>query len=379
MEATQVIGEWDAGFREFSVVETADGLKVRFPEAPEGFEATLVESSPHHYRLEGGPLPDAEIWIEPEQRASLGGVVPLTRLDHPAQSQPGSGLVAPPLDLDDAEEEAFIEAWARVDHPSHVTPGELGGFVVHRFVQWLMDRNLVIFHGSNDLELEVLTPVRRSMEALNTGSRGNLAAVYGTHDGLWSMFFAIVDRKRLRGTIRNGVDRHHSPTGRYLDLYHFSVDQGVLEQRPFTTGALYLLPRADFECLPLYPGGPPSPEWACKNEVTPLARLTVSPGDFPFLDQIGGHDDGALIELEAVADEVYDGVVSARRIEGGVEIVTNAERATVDRLVELSRQFFPDVARRVTDDAWGIKVAMTGPDAFQQGMQRRFSELLEKH
>ncbi|MGH8911032.1 MAG: hypothetical protein ACRDVD_00850 [Acidimicrobiia bacterium] len=38
-----------------------------------------------------------------------------------------------------------------------------------------------------------------------------------------------------------------------------------------------------------------------------------------------GHDDGALIELEAVADEVYDGVVHARTIEGGVEIVTTQQ------------------------------------------------------
>ncbi len=43
-------------------------------------------------------------------------------------------------------------------------------------------------------DLTELRPERQSMELSDETGRGNMAAVYGTHDGLWSMFFAIIDR-----------------------------------------------------------------------------------------------------------------------------------------------------------------------------------------
>ena len=33
------------------------------------------------------------------------------------------------------------------------------------------------------------------MEMMDETGRGNIAGVYGTHNGLWSMFFAIIDRE----------------------------------------------------------------------------------------------------------------------------------------------------------------------------------------
>ena len=61
---------------------------------------------------------------------------------------------------------------------------------------------------------------------------------------------------------------------------------------------------------------------------------------------------------------VYDAVTSAHRTGNGFEIVTTAEEAVVDRFIELSAQFYPDVARaaRLTDA--GIRISMTGPPAF---------------
>lgn len=376
MDARDLIGSWDAELRQFGVVDGPSGVMVRFPEAPSGYEGRLVEAGEDRWRIEGGPFPGAELVSNGSGGWSIGGYVPLTRLDRPAASAAGAGLTAPPLDLDPAESDDFTRLWARLDHPSHQPDVDTGGHAPHRFVQWLMASDLVIFHGSNDPGLDELSPVRRSMEMFDSAARGNLNAVYGTHDGLWSMFFSIIDRSKLEGSIRNGVDRFHGPDGDHLDLYHFSVHHELLEQRPFTTGALYLLPRDRFTCLPLYPGGPPSPEWACHETVRPLARLILTPDDFPFLDQIGGHDDGPLIDFERAADRVYGAVVEARRIDGGVEIVTTADLAVVEQMAELSRHFFPMVQRTIWNHPRGNVVAMTGPEAFERAMGDRFADLL---
>jgi len=281
------------------------------------------------------------------------------------------------MELDEREAAHYAGLWARIDHPSAPPEIDLDGYAPHRLVRWLMANRLVIFHGSNRLDLDELSPIRKSMELADTAGRGNLGAVYGTHDGLWSMFFAVVDRARLVGSIRNGVDSHRSVGGDELDLYHFSLHHESLSQRPFTTGAVYLLPRLRFERLPLYPGGPASHEWACDGPVRPLARLIVRPEDCPFLDQIGGHDDTELIDFGRLADSVYDEAVSARLIEGGIEIATICDGATVDGLVEASRRFYPDVVCTPADQPLGTLLTMTGPAAFQQAMATRFGHLLD--
>ncbi|HEY5652035.1 MAG TPA: hypothetical protein VIW46_11340, partial [Acidimicrobiia bacterium] len=138
-----------------------------------------------------------------------------------------------------------------------------------------MTTDSVIFHGSNRTDIDEFVPQRASMELNDTGGRGNLGAIYGTHDGLWAMFFAIIDRGRLRGSIRNGSTRYETPDRtQSVDRYHFSVHHEMLESAPYTTGALYLLPRAAFDRVPIYPGGPLSNEWACHEPIRPLARLT---------------------------------------------------------------------------------------------------------
>jgi hypothetical protein len=377
MDARMLIGDWDLGWgREFTIEDGQVGLVLRFPECPPGFEARLVEAWEGTFRIEGGAYPGAELRIEGPDRLIVGGLIPVTRLERRAQPPPGGGLVSPPLELADGDVEKCERLWAVADHPSRHLDLDLDGMAALRFVQWLMRNDLVIFHGSNDVGIEELAPVRKSMELSDATGRGNRGAVYGTHDGLWGMFFSVVDRAKLRGSIRNGVDTHWSTSGDRIDLYHFSIHQGMLADRPFTGGALYLLPRHRFTRLPLYPGGPPSHEWACEEAVRPLGRILLQPEDFPFLDRIGGHDDGEIIEFEELADRVYDAVVTAREIEGGIEVVTTATRDEVDRMVEMGRRFHPDVVRTVSEEQSGLRLTMTGPLGFGQTLRSRFSELL---
>jgi hypothetical protein len=39
------------------------------------------------------------------------------------------------------------------------------------------------------------------------------------------------------------------------------------------------------------------PHWICDQSIEPVAKIMVSPQDFPFLDQIHGHNNEKLIEL----------------------------------------------------------------------------------
>lgn len=240
-----------------------------------------------------------------------------------------------------------------------------------------MTTDSVIFHGSNRTDIDEFVPQRASMELNDTGGRGNHGAIYGTHDGLWAMFFAIIDRGRLRGSIRNGSTRYETPDRtQSVDRYHFSVHHEMLESAPYTTGALYLLPRAAFDRVPIYPGGPLSNEWACHEPIRPLARLTIAPEDFPF--SIGGHDDGPLLVLDDLGTQVYEGVTSARRTEQGFEIVTSTDRGVIDRFVDLSHEFYPDVSRVAEATDGGTRVEMTGPPAFLHGTEKRLGRYLRR-
>ncbi len=380
MNRARLIGAWSMVGMDVDIVEIGDDLAIAFPEAPEGFESRLEEIGEGEYVVRGGQFGGSRISFALDELGDpigmVGGAPLLTPLDRSSSPPPGSGLAAPPLVIDEDIERRYRALFDEItttqdgrtiddDLPTPPTP----------FVQWLMARDTVIFHGSNRRDIDEFRPVRASMELGDTGGRGNLGAVYGTHDGLWSMFFAVVDRRRLEGSIRNGVIRYQS-ADETLDLYHFSIHHELLEHAPFTTGALYLLPRGSFERLPFYPGGPLSNEWASHEPVRPLARLTIRPEDFPFLSKIGGHDDSVLIEFGALGDEIYGRLISARRIDSGFEIVTTTDRSQVDRFIEMGSAFYPDVTRSARDAIEGIVISMTGPPAFVDAMGKKLAQHL---
>lgn len=375
MNRTRLLGGWSMAGMEFDIVEAGDNLVVAFPEAPEGFEAALEQTDGDEYVIRGGQFDGAQMSFATDESGRpfgmIAGIRMLTPLDRPSSPPPGSGLAAPPLEITEDVERQYRALLGQIeersdgrniddDLPTSPTP----------FVQWLMAQDVVVFHGSNRRDIAEFRPVRASMELGDTGGRGNLGAVYGTHDGLWSMFFAVIDRQRLRGSIRNGVTRYRS-TDRTLDLYHFSIHHELLAEPPLTAGTLYLLPREAFKRLPFFPGGPLSNEWACTEPIRPLAQMTITPDDFPFA--IGGHDDGALLRFGELADEIYGRVVSAGRIESGFEIVTTADPSMVDRFIALSAEFYPDVSRTATPSSDGVLISMTGPPAFLDSMGKKLA------
>jgi hypothetical protein len=337
----------------FDVRIGPDGLEAAMSGVPEGYEIPLEHIEGRVYRMRGGPLGGAPLEFIPAEDGSFGtvraGGFELKRIAPDALGE--LDLVdrseAPPFELTTEKERAFSELYV-----SEIVPAEGRRidyrlpYPKHEFIRYLMETDRYIFHGSGNRNIEQFEPVRTSVELYDSEERGNLPAVYGTHDGLWAMFFAVIDRGRLDGSIRNGVLYFHNRAGDRLALYNFSINKDNLPDRPYHTGALYLLPRTTFIRQKLG-GGAPANEWASLSPVRPTASLLIDPDDFPFLDRIGGHDDGPLVRAQTLQKRLMEAVVAAEtpapdsrrlvfRPEGGL-----AEDAA--EFIELQGQIMPGV------------------------------------
>jgi hypothetical protein len=219
--------------------------------------------------------------------------------------------------------------------------------------------------------------VRKSYELRDETGRGNLQAVYGTHDGLWAMFFAIVDRANLRGSIRNGVMYFHNRQGDRIAVYNFSVNQEQLAGKPWREGSLYLLPRTTFERLKMTEKAYAN-EWASRDAVKPLARLIVQPEDFPFLDRIDGHDDGELLRLGVLSKQIRASAQRALLQEDRFTVILPAglER-DLDEYIMLQRILMPAAHFSVTPSKGELALEITRiPPAYRQILSEDYAELL---
>ncbi|MBL8594466.1 MAG: hypothetical protein JNK01_17410 [Devosia sp.] len=165
-----------------------------------------------------------------------------------------------------------------------------------QFISHIVETQNLIAHGSQNGDIREFEP-RQSHDAHPFGNR---QAVYGASDGLWSMYYAILDRATHPMLLVNSAARVELEDGSLGDPYYFfSISQPALDARAFRPGMLYLLPRDSFEPMPpLDIGGQRAhvPQWASLVAVTPLARIAVAPEDFPFLTDIRGHDDAFILE-----------------------------------------------------------------------------------
>jgi hypothetical protein len=164
-----------------------------------------------------------------------------------------------------------------------------------QFLCHIADHHAIALHGSGDANITLFEP--RQSNDLN--EFGNQKAIYAAADGLWAMFFAIVDRERVM-SITNACVRLGDETGiLHGPFYIFSISQAALPHQPWRTGTVYLLPRSTFTLQSPIPFGSNQihiAQLASTVPVQPLAKILVTPADFPFLAQIRGHDDQRLQE-----------------------------------------------------------------------------------
>ncbi len=165
-----------------------------------------------------------------------------------------------------------------------------------QFLCYLADQHGMVLHGTGDPHIPVFEP-RPSSDLTAFGAQ---TAVYAARDGLWAMFFAILDRPRYPLTTTNACIRLVDAAGQVSEArYVFGISQPALRQQPWRTGMVYLLPGETFVNQPSLRFGPYEvrvPQLASLVPVTPLARLAVAPADFPFLPDIRGIEDDRLPE-----------------------------------------------------------------------------------
>ena len=113
-----------------------------------------------------------------------------------------------------------------------------------------------------------------------------------------------------------------------------------------------------------------SNEWACYQPVKPVAWLAVKPEDFPFLHQIGGHDDGMLLRAESLGKAVREAALAAS-LEGArfsVTLPNSAEMAqTLADWIDIQRILIPTAVFSVQESPSGLTMVIDHlPPAYQQ-------------
>jgi len=194
-----------------------------------------------------------------------------------------------------ADAEAVAAFDALYDQAIAAGPGEPIAYTLPwprwQFIAHVADRRGVIVHGSQNATIEVFEP-RKADDAHPFGDR---SAVFGSSDGLWSMYYAILDRAKFPMLLVNAAFRLEEEDGTLGEPhYYFSISSGALQHRPYAPGMIYFLPADGFEAMPPQIAGTTRihiAQHASLSPVRPLARIAVAPEDFPFLDQMRGHDD----------------------------------------------------------------------------------------
>ena len=208
-------------------------------------------------------------------------------------------LPRPPFELTPAKQAAFEEL-------CQSTPR--GGLVDYRliypkweYLSFLCETRELVLHGSQNQSIGVV----ESRQANDKRAFSNQRAIYATTDGIWVIYFAILDRKKYpeMSLFNTCLRARISPDQLSDPLYFFSITHSVLLQKPWCEGMIYILPRQAFEEeAPQQMQGMEIrfPHWISERPSQPIARLSVGPQDFPFLSQIHGHNDEKLVQLATV-------------------------------------------------------------------------------
>ena len=213
------------------------------------------------------------------------------------QPLPPYFLPRPALDLSAAQIAEFEHLYATA-----VAPGG-GGEIDYtlaaprwQFLCWLTDTKDVLLHGSGNPAIDEFEP----RQSNDTEEFGNRKAVYAASDGLWAMYFALMDRdQHVHGLINAAFRRVEADGRRSAPYYFFAISGPQLPPAPWRNGMIYILPRATFEQQELQTRDELVAEiqqWASLAPVAPLARLAITPADFPFLAQIHRYDQAVLRE-----------------------------------------------------------------------------------
>ena len=220
-------------------------------------------------------------------------------MNTPPLSLPDYWLTLPPLPLEDDARRACDALLAQaIAHGPQAAIDYTLPIPKWQFLCYVAQEHGLALHGSDNPAIPLFEPRQPSdLEAF-----GAQNAVYAAADGVWPIYFAIVDRAKSPSII-NACVYLESPDGQLSGpRYLFSISRKAVGRQPYHGGMVYLLPSAGFVCQPPQSFGPwrvHIAQLASFEPVTPLAKLPVTPEDFPFLAQMRTHDDDRLAEYAA--------------------------------------------------------------------------------
>lgn len=205
-------------------------------------------------------------------------------------------LPRPPLDKSPVKQNAFEDLWQSI-HKGDFIDYQLP-YPKWQFLSYMCETKELVLHGSQNQDIGVVEP----RQANDKKAFSNQHAIYATTDGIWVIYFAILDRKKYpEMTLFNSCLRAQISADQFSDpMYFFSITHSVLLQKPWCEGVIYILPRQSFdrEASQQMQGMEiVFPHWISPLPADPVARLQVGSQDFPFLAQIHGHNDGKLVQL----------------------------------------------------------------------------------
>lgn len=215
--------------------------------------------------------------------------------------QPPSYLLPrPPLDLTPEKQAAFEDLFRSTPRGARVNYSL--PYPKWQYLTYLCEAKELVLHGSQVLDIAVVEP----RQAQDARAYSNQRAIYATTDGIWVIYFAIIDRRGHPGLslFNTCLQARIAPDQLSDPLYYFSITRSALLEKPWCEGMIYILPRQSFEqedAQQVQGVEIVFPHWISRTPVEPLARLQVSAMDFPFLDQVHGHDNARLEQL-AISD-----------------------------------------------------------------------------
>jgi len=170
-----------------------------------------------------------------------------------------------------------------------------------QYLSYICENKDLVLHGSQNLGISEVEP----RQANDIKEFSNRRAIYATTDGIFVIYFAILDRMKFpKMSLYNScLQIRISPDHLSEPVYFFSISHPALVQKPWTTGAIYVLPRQSFIQEPAQQVQGTEiafPQWIGSRSMRPVAKLLVESRDFPFLKQIHGHNDEKLSQLASV-------------------------------------------------------------------------------
>ena len=159
------------------------------------------------------------------------------------------------------------------------------------FLTWLGEEMGLMLHGSGHSTIQAFTP--RTPNDRSPDQFSKQRAVFATTDGIFAIFYAILDRKAKGFSFLDAALKFADGDGGWSPThYYFSLSQDA-PAAPWRPGAVYILPAEGFTQQAPYRVGDRmvlDPHFARKAPVRPLAKFRVEPEDFPFLGRVARHD-----------------------------------------------------------------------------------------